>query len=605
MKKVLLSLGVMAMALSSYAEGEQTLAFPGAEGYGRYVTGGRGGNVYHVTSLEDDNSEGTLRWANSQPGPRTIVFDVSGTIQLTKALGIATNTTLAGQTAPGDGICIAGYPVTLNTNNIIRFIRFRVGNEHVDKHEGDGLGAMDKRNIIVDHCSVSWSVDECLSVYGSRDITVQWCISNHSMVNSGHSKGAHGYGGNWGGSGASYHHNLMSNHTSRTPRFGPRPGTQKDERMDYRNNVIYNWGGNGCYGGEGMNVNVVNNYYKPGPGTPSGSKGKRIAGIGVRTIDYCLDKATTIYNFNRANGTSYKANQVSVVVTSDGTPYLSIAGKRVPIDVEAGTLNNDGVISNVGWNNWGPMVHKWGTFFIEGNVNTKYEDVTADNWGPGFYDQIDKNGNDKTFPGKNDCVKNAMKRRYPVEFVYTTTHDAATAYERVLDYVGCSLVRDQYDAILIQDVRDGEATWTGKGLGKGFVNSQNDITYSDGTTGWPALASADAKVDTDGDGMPDEWETANGLNPDDPEDRNVANAEGYTNLELYINSLVQHIMDGGNAGGTVMNGFDGAPAGVDEIITDTNRPEDNRVFNLMGVEVNPENLAPGIYIKNGKKFLVR
>ena len=129
-------------------------------------------------------------------------------------------------------------------------MRFRLGNRHVDRHEGDGLGGCDQEDIIIDHCSVSWSIDECLSIYGNRNSTVQWCIVGPSLSDAGHSKGAHGFGGNWGGSGASYHHNLIIHNTSRTPRLGPRPSTQTDERMDLRNNVIYNWGGHGCYGGE-------------------------------------------------------------------------------------------------------------------------------------------------------------------------------------------------------------------------------------------------------------------------------------------------------------------------------------------------------------------
>jgi hypothetical protein len=268
----------------------QTLpAFPGAEGFGMYATGGRGGSVYHVTSLADDSQEGTLRKAVENNAARIIVFDVSGTIHLTRALAIKGNKTLLGQTAPGDGICVADYPVTMGGDNIIvRYMRFRLGNKYVANHEGDGLGSMDHHNIIIDHCSVSWSIDECLSVYGGKNITVQWCIASQSLKNAGHSKGSHGYGGNWGGSGASYHHNLIAHNESRTPRLGPRPGTQTDERMDMRNNVIYNWGGEGCYGGEGMNVNIVNNYYKPGPCTlaSKASVQKRIAKIGIRTTEY-------------------------------------------------------------------------------------------------------------------------------------------------------------------------------------------------------------------------------------------------------------------------------------------------------------------------------
>ena len=281
-------MAMFVMALAATAT-EQLPAFPGAEGFGRYVTGGRGGKILHVTKLDDSGYQ-SLRWCLQQQGAKIIVFDVSGTIHLQSALSIPSNTTIAGQSAPGDGICVADYPVSISGNNVIvRYMRFRLGNKNVlkDGADGwDGFGGFDKQDWIIDHCSVSWSTDECLSVLGNKNTTVQWCLVAQSIVNSGHSKGAHGYGGNWGGSGASFHHNLIAHHTSRTPRLGPRPTTQLDERMDMRNNVIYNFGGNGCYGGEGMTVNIVNNYYKPGPGSPTGDKGKRIAGIGIRTNDY-------------------------------------------------------------------------------------------------------------------------------------------------------------------------------------------------------------------------------------------------------------------------------------------------------------------------------
>ena len=290
--KLLLSFILLLPAVSQRGEADDRVpAFPGAEGYGRYTTGGRGGTVYHVTSLADDGKEGTLRWAIQKKGRRTIVFDVSGTIFLTSALAVRNgDLTIAGQSAPGDGICVADYPFTLNADNIIiRYMRFRLGNRHVTEHEGDGLGGMDRKNIIIDHCSVSWSIDECLSVYGSSNITVQWCIADQSLVAAGHSKGNHGYGGNWGGSGASYHHNLLAHHSSRVPRLGPRPSTQLDERMDLRNNVFYNWAGNGCYGGEAMHVNIVNNYYKPGPATDkrNATIRRRIASVNIRTTSYC------------------------------------------------------------------------------------------------------------------------------------------------------------------------------------------------------------------------------------------------------------------------------------------------------------------------------
>ncbi len=223
-------------------------AFPGAEGYGRYTSGGRGGKVLKVTKLTDDGSEGTLRWACNQAGARTIVFEVSGNIHLESALDLKNgNVTIAGQTAPGDGICITDYPFSIKANNvIIRYIRFRLGNKNVTKDGADGwdgLGALDQRDIIIDHCSVSWSIDECLSFSGTHNTTVQWCIVSQSLVNSGHSKGNHGYGGNWGGEYGSYHHNLLAHHTSRAPRLGPRPTTQLNEVMDMRNNVMFNYSG--------------------------------------------------------------------------------------------------------------------------------------------------------------------------------------------------------------------------------------------------------------------------------------------------------------------------------------------------------------------------
>ena len=289
--KQFMLLGALILSTITVKAQEKLPAFPGAEGFGRYVTGGRGGTVYHVKNLKDSGYQ-SLRWSLAQnPGkPKIIVFDISGTIHLESELSIPSNVTIAGQTAPGDGICIADYPCSIHGNNVIvRYMRFRLGNKNVKKDGADGwdgFGGFDQMNWMIDHCSVSWSIDECLSVLGNKNTTVQWCLVAQSLVAAGHSKGNHGYGGNWGGSGASFHHNLLAHHGSRTPRLGPRPTTQLDERMDMRNNVIYNFGGNGCYGGEGMNVNIVNNYYKPGPGSPTDNKGKRIAGIGIRTNSY-------------------------------------------------------------------------------------------------------------------------------------------------------------------------------------------------------------------------------------------------------------------------------------------------------------------------------
>ena len=489
--------GLCLAATAVFAQ-EKTPAFPGAEGFGRYVSGGRGGNVYHVTSLADDGTEGTLRWALGKTGAKTIVFDVSGTIHLQSSLDIAIgNVTIAGQTAPGDGICVADYPVAIKANNVIvRYMRFRLGNKNVLLNGADGwdaFGGMDQENIIVDHCSVSWSIDECLSVLGNKNTTVQWCLVAQSLVNSGHSKGAHGYGGNWGGSGASFHHNLIAHHSSRTPRLGPRPTTQLDERMDMRNNVIYNFGGNGCYGGEGMTVNIVNNYYKPGPGSPTDKKGYRIAGIGIRTNEYV---------------------------------------EKYPA--------------------YAPALHLWGKYFVTGNYNTKYSSVNNDNWTYGIINQIDASGCDGTFTAE---TKDSIKLAEPMDFVATTTHSADDAYDRVLDYAGASLSRDSFDELMVSDARNGAASYTGKGLSKGFVNSQDDNRPADAAddwSAWPTLNSTAAPIDTDGDGMPDEWEKSNGLDPSDPSDGKTIGTDGYSNLENYLNSLVADITEKQNEGGELL-----------------------------------------------------
>lgn len=492
--KTLLLLCLCMAATVVFAQ-EKTPAFPGAEGFGRYVIGGRGGNVYHVTSLADDGSEGTLRWALGKSGVKTIVFDVSGTIHLKSSLDISIgNVTIAGQTAPGDGICVADYPVSIKANNVIvRYMRFRLGNNNVliNGADGwDGFGGFDQQDLMIDHCSVSWSIDECLSVLGNKNTTVQWCLVAQSLVNSGHSKGAHGYGGNWGGSGASFHHNLIAHHGSRTPRLGPRPTTQLDERMDMRNNVIYNFGGNGCYGGEGMNVNIVNNYYKPGPGSPTDKKGYRIAGIGIRTNKYV---------------NTYPA--------------------------------------------YAPALHLWGKYYVTGNYNSKYTQLNQDNWTYGILNQIDASGCDGTFTQE---TKDSIKLAEPIDYILTTTHSAADAYDRVLDFAGASLHRDSFDELMVSDTRNGKATYTGSGLSKGFVNSQDDNKPADADaswSAWPTLASKEAPKDTDGDGMPDEWELANALDPTNLNDGKTIGADGYSNLENYLNSLVADITTAQNMGG--------------------------------------------------------
>lgn len=293
---------------------EEALAFPGAEGFGRYTTGGRGGKVLYVTNLED-SGPGSLRHAIQTAGPRFILFKVSGNIALKSNLDIRFgDLTIAGQTAPGDGICLMNYPVTIAANNvIIRFLRFRMGD--AAQQEGDALGGRFCKQVIIDHCSMSWSTDECVSFYANENTTVQWCFMSESLRNSVHGKGAHGYGGIWGGKYASFHHNLLAHHDSRNPRLGETAGDAfaLTNLVDLRNNVIYNWAGNSCYGGEAMNVNIVNCYYKPGPVT---TKKERILSLDKNTV-----VGTAVYN---QWGKYYIAGNVlegSTRATSDNWTY--------------------------------------------------------------------------------------------------------------------------------------------------------------------------------------------------------------------------------------------------------------------------------------------
>lgn len=480
--------GIMAEDLK-----EKTPAFPGAEGYGRYVTGGRGGAVYHVTNL-NDSGEGSFRWACEKSGTRTIVFDVCGTIHLKSQLKLRNgNVTIAGQTAPGDGICVADWDFCIAAPNVIvRYMRFRPG--EVSQGELDGLGGMDGKNIIVDHCSVSWSVDECLSVYGNEHMTVQWCIISQSLRNSTHSKEAHGYGGNWGGKGATYHHNLIAHHDSRTPRLGNRPKYVQQDTTDLRNNVMYNWAGNGCYGGEGMKVNFVNNYYKPGPATDGRASGSReplayrICGLGVSSKE------------------------------TDGS------------------------------------YHIWGKYFVDGNDNSDYPNLINKNWEMGIYPQISTDN-----WGYTAATKDTIRLSEPLPFMCVTTHTAKQAYEKVLDYAGCSKKRDWVDELIISDARNRKATYQGDGAGNwpGIIDTPYDLkpTGADDTwSPWPELTKTRTYADADGDGMDDNWEKQNGLNPTDVSDGNNVNDEGYTMLEVYMNSLVADITEAQNEGGT-LEGF--------------------------------------------------
>ncbi|HEX8016031.1 MAG TPA: carbohydrate-binding protein [Flavobacterium sp.] len=453
------------------ANDKGTPAFPGAEGYGKYVTGGRGGKLIYVTNLNDSGA-GSLRDAINQSGPRIVAFKVSGTIKLESELSITDNITIAGQTAPGGGITLRDYNVKVRGNNIIvRYLRFRMGD--VKNVENDALGGRFQNNIIVDHCSMSWSTDECVSFYQNENFTLQWCIISESLRNSVHGKGAHGYGGVWGGKNASFHHNLLAHHDSRNPRLGEYANDifALTDLVDIRNNVIYNWGGNSCYGGDGMNVNMVNNYWKPGPGTSKNTK-ERILSTGRS-----LDTASPLYGI-------------------------------------------------------------WGKYYVDGNYVDGSPRTTQDNWTYGVFSQFHGSQLPVTEANKDD-----LKIEIPHPFAEITTHAATKAYELVLDHAGANLFRDAVDKRAVDDTRSGTASIMngGNGSTNGYIDTQT------AAGGWPELPTETAPVDTDADGMPDTWETEKGLNPANAADGNLKTLDaGYTNIEVYINTIVKQITDNQN-----------------------------------------------------------
>ncbi len=426
-----LFLGMAGLCMTAMA---QQLAFPSAEGFGKYSVGGRGGKTLVVTNLNDDGP-GSLRHAVAQDGPRTVVFAVSGTIELKTPLRVNNDSiTIAGQTAPGDGICLKDQPLIVNGSNvIIRYLRVRLGDKFERDNDAVSGGRYEQHDVILDHLSVSYSIDECLSIYKTRNLTVQWCLISHSLAHSRHTKGAHGFGGIWGGYGATFHHNLLANHSSRNPRFSSVKGTKQ---VDFRNNVVYNWGFKSAYGGgRHGEINMVGNYYKPGPASQH-----------HRLLD----------------------------VADDGT----------------------------------------GRYYLSGNVMVGDETVTKDNW--------------KGVGGKHDPM--LCKVDQPYEFVAIHEQRPEDAYRLIMEQVGCSWQRDSYDRSVLEQVEKGEAWFGNKGI----------IDTPEQAGGWPVLNTGHVPIDTDQDGMPDEWERRHGLNP-----ANAADAvkysldKSYTNLEVYINGLVE------------------------------------------------------------------
>jgi hypothetical protein len=434
-KNALLTIILLFCSTTSLAQNQ--LAFPTAEGYGKYAVGGRGGKVYEVTTL-NSSGPGSLTEAIGASGPRTIVFRVSGTIE--GKFNIENDRiTIAGQTAPGDGICIRGSLGVSANDVIIRYIRVRAN----PKVETDAIGGRYKKNIILDHVSASWSSDEVLSIYHCENVTIQYC-----MITEACAKGdsGHRFGGIWGSNYGTYHHNLIAHNDSRNPRWASGCGFN-----DYRNNVLYNWGYQSSYGAEAhqrgdrrnppiesSTINVVANYYKPGPATDSGVR-DRIAEPSARDSD---DK---------------------------------------------------------------------GSWYIADNVVVSYPAVTTNNW-----------------LGVDGSNYIRLNEPWPAIVIHQQTPEAA--YHAVLDHAGCSKPnRDSIDRRIIKEARTGTATHGNNGI----------ITTPDDVGGLPDLKGGPASVDSDHDGIPDAWETAHSLDPSNKDDGKKTNlsAEGYTNLDTYLNEL--------------------------------------------------------------------
>ena len=557
-----LSLVVMSFISLMMTAQTQVPAFPGAEGHGRYTTGGRGGDVYHVTNLNDSGT-GSLRDAVSKAN-RIVVFDVAGVIALKSDLTIKDNITIAGQTAPYPGITLRYRTVRPGANNIIRFIRIRRGQEKDVNDGADALWQRQKTAMILDHCSFSWSIDEVASFYDNNNFTMQWCTLGESLNNAGHGKGAHGYGGIWGGKLASFHHNMICHVNNRAPRFnGARynwsgyknnllydeykwDNSVQAENVDFRNCVIYNCG-NGCYGGPGGGyINIVNNFYKTGPSAST-------------------SRVTTV---SIANSTSSKDNKEYWDMTS----RYYINGNQVN-----STENKD----------WKDVSYDSGIQTIDGEKYT--------------IDSLHYYGDTVTYVKNNkgvDCVK--IKLDGPTVTGEVTTHTATTAFDKVLTYSGASLFIDEVDARYFQEAKDGTATYTGSVTKKAgridLVSDVNGYTEDNFPTG-----QREADFDADGDGIADAWEEANGGDLD-PNAYTVDTKGWYTNLEVYINSLVEDIMKQGNADAeSAVEEYYPAyktPTAIQTVKTQT---LNNATYNLSGQRVDAS--YKGLVIRNGKRFI--
>ena len=492
---------VLAFGIQQSVFSSQLPAFPGAEGFGKYTSGGRGGKVVYVTTLADDangETEGSLRWAMKQypDEPLTVCFAVTGEIRLVKDLRInRKNYTIAGQTAPGVGIVITHNKVNCggSENFIIRNIRFRIGRNDVNGNiiTQNAFGAENCTNYIIDHCEFGWSTEENMNTYDSHFITVQYCIIHEGLNDSGHPKGARGYGCQWGGSPATYHHNLLIHNNKRSCRFNGAQSNDFVVYLDYINNVVYNYGAgsNGCYGGEntaklaegeynGLNsaheVNFINNCYIPGPNTTS----------------------------------SEKLFFMSSVARSGAT-------------------------------SWGPA--KW---YVNGNIMEGFDNISADNWlavkpeRSATYNQ-DSLRVDTLIRPKTPWwrwTEDSVYGRYDFdELAYAASkyESADEAYFTVFENAGC-LPHDHVGMRLKTEMADRTFTYTGsKAKRKGILDTEEDAE------GFYPYVEVAPLQDSDLDGMPDEWEMTHGCDPNVP-DNNVIHESGYTMLEVYLAYAITH-----------------------------------------------------------------
>ena len=590
------SLSIIAASLISISTMAQAPAFPGAEGHGRFVTGGRGGKIYHVTNLNDSGT-GSFREA-VKSGKRIIVFDVAGVIALKSDLKIADNITILGQTAPSPGITLRYYTVQPGSNNIIRFIRIRRGQEKDINDGADASWQRNKTGIIYDHCSFSWSIDEVASFYDNNNFTMQWCTVAESLTNPGHSKGAHGYGGIWGGKLASFHHNFVAHLMNRGPRFnGARYGwtgytsnkeystykwqnTVQAENVDFRNCVMYNAQGT-CYGGPGGGqINIVNNYYKAGPS--HSLKGTTLNGLKV-------DVST-----GKERGSQDRITLVTLSTQSNSDknhPELYDMTSRYYIKGNTTETTKGQKTENQDWK---------GISYDKGipSLNGEYYSPDAKNF---YGDAVSHT----TISGKS-CVK--IKMDEPVPTGQVTTHSAAEAYEKVLAYVGASLYRDEIDARYMEEAKTGTATYK-ESISKspGIIDKVADVNgYTEANFG---TGSRPAGFDTDKDGIPDEWEKANGLNPNDASDALTYSLDAkdyYTNIEVYANSLVENIMKAENQ--DALSGVDeyyptSTSTGISQTVVDKGEVASITYYALNGTRLNAP--AKGVCIRkitysNGK-----